>query len=302
MKSEGRVFSIERYAINDGEGIRTNVFLKGCPMRCLWCANPEGISYGRKLLQSANRCIECHECIKICPAGAIISTEKGISINRGLCTNCGACAEQCYSGALELDSRDMTVSDVLSEVLKDVDFYRLSGSGGVTLSGGEPLYQADFSRELLKSLKEMSIHTTLETCGDYHWSIFKKVISYLDMAYFDLKHIDNAAHRRITGRDNFNVIANLKELSREVLPAIIRIPIVPGLNDAEENIRQIARFARTLGNIKEIELLSYHQLGVIKYRKLGLNYSLAEVVPPGKQYLIILKDIVQSEGLICTSN
>ena len=300
MELKGRVFSIERYAIHDGEGIRTVVFLKGCPMKCLWCANPEGIYFEQKLLYTKSRCIGCDECVGTCPEGALTFKDNGLRIDRGICVACGLCVNQCYPGALVLDSCDMTISEVMDEVVKDTIFYRYSRNGGITLSGGEPLNQPVFCRELLKSCKEMSIHTTIETCGDYSWSVLQQVIPYLDMVFYDLKHIDPVVHRKITGRDNQNVIENIKKLSKSALPIVIRIPIIPGLNDSAENIYQIARFVYTLENVNNVELLPYHQLGITKYRKLGEEYRLPTLVPPEKQKMLDLQKIVQREGIACT--
>jgi len=296
---EGRIFSIERYAIHDGEGIRTNIFLKGCPMRCLWCANPEGINYECQLLYTKNRCIGCGECVKVCPSGALMIQNDYLLLDRSKCSRCGNCIAQCYAGALEFDSQDIKVSVVMEHILKDTSFYRHSGRGGITLTGGEPLYQSEFAREILRCAKENLIHTTIETCGDYSWGCLESVLPYVDMIFFDLKHADCNKHNEITGKTNERVISNLKRLGNYSVPLIIRVPIIPGLNDSEKNIEKIASIAKSINNLKSIELLPYHQLGLAKYNKLGIEYPLSGITPPSEKQMNYLCSLIQLEGINC---
>lgn len=301
-KTNGRVFNIQRYSIHDGFGIRTLVFLKGCPLSCLWCANPESQKNSPELGFITAKCTggdTCEgPCVNTCPEGAVALDEKGKpDIDRSACNNCGACAEACYYGALQLVGRDMDIDEVLAEVEKDRPFYRRSG-GGVTIGGGEPLMQFEFTTELLKALRNIYLHTAIETCGYAPWTKFETVLQHVDLLQIDLKHIDSDKHNALTGKGNELIIDNLKKTLSVKKPedVIIRIPVIPGCNDSRENITQSAAFVSELG-YKQIELIPYHRMGVAKYSQYGMVYPLNEVEPSTQEEIQALRDKVEDFGL-----
>lgn len=296
---KGVVFSIERFAVHDGPGIRTLVFLKGCPLKCLWCDNPESQKMESQIFLISDRCIGCRQCLSTCPQGATTLSESGeIIINRKLCTNCGKCVETCYAGARVLTGKQMSVTEALEEIKKDLVFYRNS-DGGVTLSGGEPLMQADFSEQILKECHELSIHTAIETSGYADWQSIEHVLYHVDLILLDIKQMDSSKHRRYTGVPNEPILENAKKMSDLRIPMIVRVPIVPRYNDSEENIRTTTEFVLQLKSVESIELLTYHSYGAPKYHRLGMRYSLTELKPPSKECIERLKNIVISYGLQC---
>ncbi|MBW2152386.1 MAG: glycyl-radical enzyme activating protein [Deltaproteobacteria bacterium] len=299
MTLKGLVFNIERYAVSDGPGIRTLVFLKGCPLRCLWCSNPEGENYTKNLVYAAQDCIDCRECVKVCPLGAIHFNRHTFKIDRKRCDLCGSCVTQCYSQALQFDSTEMTVDEVISSVCDDLPFYRKSGAGGVTLSGGEPLFQWEFTLKILTAWKEKDIHTAMETSGFCKWEYFCRILPFLDYLFFDIKHMNPNVHRKLTGVDNRLILENLSKLSCYSLPVVVRMPVVPGYNDSIANVKEMARFVKTRGHVSHIELLPYHRLGVSKYKKLGKPYPLQKTKPPDPKRLEKLKQVIESEAVPC---
>jgi len=292
----GLVFNIQRYSIHDGPGIRTTVFMKGCPLRCIWCSNSEGIKGHPEIFFKSSKCAKCGRCLEVCPVGASTMDGGEVKINRELCINCGKCTESCFYGARELVGKYMTVEEVLKEVEKDRPFYQRS-SGGVTMTGGEPLFQPEFTTYFLKLCKEHALHTAMETCGFAEWKIIERALQYTDLLYYDIKHIDPDKHKVLTGVSNELIIENIKKVSKTAIPTIIRIPVVPGYNGSEVNIKATAKFVRELGTIKEIELLPYHRLGMSKYKMLGLEYKLEHVQLPSWEQLQKLKKIIISYGL-----
>lgn len=299
----GQVFNIQRYSIHDGGGIRTLVFLKGCPLRCLWCSNPESQKSGPELGFIEARCVgdaTCGApCVSACSIGAISLSVHGVPvIDRDKCDACGKCAEVCGKDALKVVGEEMTVDQVMTEVEKDRAFYHRSG-GGVTLGGGEPLAQHEFAARLLEAAHEAYLHTALETCGHAPWDHFEAVLKHVDLLQFDLKHMDPAKHQRLTGQTNELVLSNLVKVSslRPPEDVIVRIPIVPGLTDSVENIRKTARFVAGLG-LRQIELVPYHRLGVSKYAQYGLVYPLAGCEAPTQSHLDELRKIVEESGLL----
>jgi pyruvate formate lyase activating enzyme len=272
----GIIFNIMRYSIYDGPGIRTTVFLKGCPASCCWCHNPESISGDVQLIYREDRCLHCGDCAAVCPNGAVSVENGNIVTEREICRSCGACAEVCYAEARELVGRTMTVREVMEEISKDTPFFQESG-GGVTFSGGEPLQQHEFLLELLKACRRRGIHTAVDTSGYAPPEILQRVGECTDLFLFDLKLMDQVRHRKYTGISNGMILENLKELAFREMPVIIRVPVVPGINDSQENIREIGRFIKTLPNINEIELLPYHAAGVGKYQRLGMEFTLPEI-------------------------
>jgi pyruvate formate lyase activating enzyme len=299
MTHKGSVFNIERYAVSDGPGIRTLVFLKGCPLKCLWCANPEGEKYEKNLVYTAQDCIGCRECVTACPLNAIRFNEDVLKIDRRICDLCGNCVEQCYSNALQFDSMELTVDDVIASVCEDMPFYKKSGIGGITLSGGEPLFQLDFVSSILKACKEKDIHTAIETSGFCKWEHLSRIISRLDFILFDIKHMNPKVHRKLTGVDNKLILSNLSKIAGYSVPVVVRMPVVPRYNDAVVNVREMAVYLRGIKNVSRVELLPYHRLGISKYRKMEMHYPLPNVKPPTSRRLRLLKEVVESEGLEC---
>jgi len=285
----GVVFSIERYALQDGPGIRTLVFLKGCPLNCQWCANPESQSCAPEILYFQNRCASCGRCIANCPQGAIkVDDEFGLITDPDRCTLCGLCVDACYYGARELSGEEMEVCDVMNIIERDKMFYDAT-QGGVTLSGGEPLLQTAFVRELTRECKERGIHTAIETTLFADKEIVKRALEYIDLVFVDVKHFDPYKHAEFTGVRNELIINNIEMIDNLGKQFIIRIPFIPGVNDDDETQKQIYQWASRLRNLKWIEVLPYHRLGMTKYRGLGRMYPLADVNPVSKQSLTYLK-------------
>ncbi len=302
--TKGHIFNIQRYSIHDGSGIRTLVFLKGCPLRCLWCSNPESQKSGPELGFIESRCAGVSKCggpcIAACPVtGLHLNSQGKPSIDRNACDSCGRCAMVCPEDALKVVGRETSVDEVLAEVEKDRPFYRRS-SGGITIGGGEPLSQYHFTAELLKAAQGVYLHTALETCGHAPWEHFETVLKHVDLLQIDLKHIDPVRHKELTGQSNELIIANLRKVLSVKAPkdVIARIPLIPGCTDSVENIRETARFVSGLG-FRQIELIPYHRLGVSKYAQYGMVYSLAEaeVNPTSQAHITDLRKMITDFGL-----
>jgi pyruvate formate lyase activating enzyme len=295
----GQVFSIERYAIHDGPGIRTLVFFKGCPLRCVWCANPEGRSFEPELVYTPSLCIHCSSCLAACAAHALSWGGQHLEIARDACTLCGACVEGCYAEALEINSYRLSAQAVVDEVERDRIFYQVSGNGGVTLSGGEPLAQPTFALEILRLCKAKGLHTAIETCGHYPFGVLEQALPYLDLVFFDLKQMDAEAHRRCTGAGNELILANLEKLQAYDVEIRVRVPVIPTLTDSIENMEAIASHIQRLPQVSSVELLPYHRLGVNKYEKLGLEYAIEAVPTPDAQHMHKLAEIFVKHGIDC---
>jgi len=298
----GIIFDIERYAIHDGPGIRTVVFMKGCPLRCLWCDNPESQRCEPQLLFFKDRCTKCKRCLKICPTGANFIADNGeIKIDRKKCINCGKCIDVCLAEARKISGKKITAEEVLEIVKKDIPFYTNSG-GGVTISGGESTYQTEFLLELLKKCKEQKLHVALETCGYVASGFMEKILSekLVDLFLYDIKIMDPIKSVRLTGASNELILQNARLIANSTIPMVIRVPIIPSFTDSEENVRAISKFVATLKKVKKIELLPYHELGVPKYKWLDLDYKL-KLQPPEEERINIVKKIVRSYKLECTS-
>lgn len=295
-KMSGTVFDIQRFSLHDGPGIRTIVFLKGCPLSCQWCSNPESQNKNPVIMYKADDCLHCGRCINACKRGAISFDNKGF-VNRELCSGCGECANACPGGALVLKGRTMTVQQVMFELKKDATTYRRSG-GGITLSGGEPLVQYEFASELLQACKGQGWNTAIETTGIGSEEALKKVIPFVDTVLLDIKHIDEQQHIKYTGGSNELVLKNAPVISR-ISNTVIRVPVIPGFNYSVEAIRKIAEFAKNLTGVRTIHLLPYHSFGENKYGLLGKDYALAEVKPLKPEDLEECKKEVESQGFQC---
>ncbi len=265
---KGTVFNIQRFSLYDGPGIRTVVFLKGCPLSCIWCHNPEGKKREKQVLFNENKCIGCMECASVCPESLHRSCDGYHVFMRSECVACGKCTDACCSGALSMAGREMTADEVMEEVLRDLPFYGESG-GGLTLSGGEPLMQGEFSLELLRLAKEAGISTCVETCGFADTDVIRRAAKYTDVFYFDYKATDEAEHRRLCGVGLDVIMKNLSALDGMGARVTLRCPIVPGANYTEEQILGIAETARRYDCVKEIHLEPYHDLGISKSAQLG---------------------------------
>lgn len=296
-KDKGFIYDLQRFAIHDGPGIRTLVYMKGCPLRCLWCSSPQSQKSEPEIMRNEINCQMCGRCVDICPDHLItISDEGEIIYDRKLCTVCGKCVEACPNQALKLIGYHVTTEELYKEINKDSPFYRRS-NGGVTVSGGEPTMQIDFVTEFLKRCKQTYIHTAIETCGYVKWEKMEKLLNYVDLVYIDIKHMDPTIHKELTGVSNELILENAKNISL-IKPMIIRIPVIPSYNDSKENIRAIAEFAAGLGdNLKRIELLPYHRFGTQTYSRIGMKYKLSDVEPPSEDHMIKLKGIVESCGV-----
>lgn len=293
----GIVFNIQRFSVHDGPGIRTIVFLKGCPLRCQWCSNPESQQAGPQLAYNHNRCIgttECGLCLEVCHQGAITEDKKEgkISIERVACNDCGLCAEACPSKALEMLGQQMSVPEVLQLVEEDSAFYSRSG-GGLTLSGGEPLVQAGFVKKLLQEAKKGGLDTAIETCGLVNWHVLEEVSPYINTVLYDLKCMDPEKHRAFTGQSNELILQNLEKLCRHFpqLPVIVRTPVVPGFNDTETDLESIVDYIKRFPGV-EYELLPYHRFGEAKYQYLGRKYLLQGVERVPEKRMRELTDFV----------
>ena len=293
---KGLVFDVKRYAIHDGPGIRTTVFLKGCPLACWWCHNPESQSPLVEMLFMENRCIACGACLEACGHGALSRGMGCPAADPLRCERCGACAAVCCAEARRMVGRETTVDDVMAEVERDAACYEQSG-GGVTFSGGEPLMQIDFLDGLLRASKARGFNTALDTCGYAPWEAIERVRARVDLFLYDLKVIDDARHRELTGVSNELILSNLTELSRRGHAIFLRVALIPGVNDNDDALRAIGAFASRLLNIKEIDILPYNRLGADKYERLDRAYKLAGTLEPPDERMAAAAQVLGGFGL-----
>lgn len=291
----GVVFDVRRFAIHDGPGIRTTVFLKGCPLRCWWCHNPEGLSAGPEVVWRGERCTRCGSCIETCPEEALTWTGDAPVLDGHRCTLCGECADACYADAREVLGRTMTVAQVLAEVERDRPFYEQSG-GGVTFSGGEPLAQPDFLTDLLAACRVRDLHTVLDTSGHASWEVVDRLRQDVHLFLYDLKVVDDARHREVTGVSNAVILDNLTRLAAGGHDIVLRLPLIPGLNDDEDNLRATATLASDLG-LQRLEVLPYHRLGSDKYARLGRDRAMPETAPPTEDRVAAIVATLRGFGL-----
>ena len=291
----GIIFNIQRYSIHDGPGIRTTVFLKGCPLNCWWCQNPESQLSGQEMLFWGVRCIGCGACSTICPSNAI-QIKNGIPVTeKEKCILCGKCTEKCPALAREMIGKKLTTEEVTKEIEKDLVFYEESG-GGVTFSGGEPLGQSEFLEGLLNGCREKKIHTAVDISGYISWRILKKIIPKVDLFLYDLKIMDSERHKKYTGISNEVILENLKKLSSVHHNIFVRFPVIPGINDDSQNIKEMGGFLSSL-KIAQVNLLPYHYIGIDKYRRLGRTYHLTAAQPPSKEKLFEISGILKKFNL-----
>ncbi len=292
----GLVFNIQKYSIHDGPGIRTTVFFKGCTLRCWWCHNPESQSVDPELSLIDKRCLQCGQCLEVCPFGDERADAVLPHVDRQRCIRCGECVEACATGAREMVGRAMTVDDALGEILKDRIFYDDSG-GGATMSGGEPIMQPQFCRELLAACRSEGIHTAVDTCGAVPREDLVSVAPLTDLFLYDIKVIDEQTHREHTGATNKAILDNLRELGRVHDNIWVRIPVVPGLNDTVQDMREIAHFAASTDGVRQINLLPYHEMGSGKTQRLGSLRPPVSAPAPSGEAMEALAEAVRDFGL-----
>ena len=285
-----------RFSIRDGAGIRTTVFLKGCRLRCRWCHNPEGIAFEPEIIYRPGRCLTCGTCTRSCPEEAISLVDGRVVRIASRCRICGACLTACPTEALEKIGTEMTVSKVLHEVVRDRPFFEESG-GGVTISGGEPLCQPDFLAALLRACREEGIHTVLDTSGAGPLELIERIRHDVDLFLYDLKLLDEERHRREVGISNREILENLQRLTGLHHEIIVRVPIIPGCNDDEDNIAAIGAFLAGLEPHPPVQLLAYHEAGEGKYLLLGESLQVPSLKPPSEERLMEIAGVLRRYGL-----
>ena len=298
MSPTGIVFDIERFAIHDGPGIRTTLFLKGCPLACWWCHNPESISGRPQLAFFAEKCIGCGRCLVVCPEGVHEKLPDGSrALHRERCTVCGKCVAECCSGALVVEGRSISVDEAVTELSRDRPFYETSG-GGVTLSGGEPLAQPDFTTAVLERCRAEGLHTCLDTSGQAPWEHLERALAWTDLVLYDFKIADPELHRKYTGVANDLIRQNLLRVNERGTPIEIRMPVIPGVNDGGENLDAAAAFLAPLRSIRRVTLLGYHRFGESKYRRMDRTYRLEGTQPPSREHMEQVAARLAAAGLV----
>jgi len=299
----GTIFNIQRFSTEDGPGIRTTVFMKGCPLRCQWCSNPESQSPALQVACRDSLCIKCGSCIAACPEGAISAvTEDGgskLRIDRGLCRSCGSCVQACPAGAMNFYGKVVTPDEVFEEVYRDAGYY-ISSQGGVTVSGGEAMAQADFVEALFRKCRAAGIHTALDTCGYFNSSALRRMSDCIGLVLYDIKFMNNEKHIRYTGVPNDIILQNARLIPELGMDMVIRIPLIPGINDSVEDLTETARFVAGLEPQPSVNLLPYHNYGENKYKMLNMEYQLTGLKAPDEEHLERCAEFFRQNGLICT--
>lgn len=290
----GLIFDIQRFSLHDGPGIRTIIFLKGCPLHCSWCANPESQLPHPEIIYNEEICIQCGTCIDVCPHRAVVKKNNQIVMIRSLCQHCGNCSQNCPTKAMQLKGEKMSIDQIINIVEKDKEFYKTS-RGGVTISGGEPLFQANFLKKLLEECHIRGLHTVVETAGFASWSSIKAIIPYTDIFFYDLKIMNNDKHLQYTGVQNDLILNNLTKLQKETNQIVIRIPVIPGINDDDENVSLLTNFLKKI-RFKKIDLLPYHFYGEKKYKMLGRSYALNFLEKPTKNAISQYRNRLRKHG------
>ena len=292
----GIVFDIKRFSVHDGPGIRTTVFLKGCPLRCLWCSNPESQAYAPQIIWWPALCLDCGACLDACSQEAIIRASSGSRrVVPERCSLCGACLQACHTGALEQIGRFMSVEEVIATVEEDDPFFRES-DGGATLSGGEPAAQPEFGRRILQALRERGIRTAIDTCGYAPWEAWSQLLPHTDVVLYDLKEIDDQKHCLYTGVSNEIILRNFRRMVQMGKRIIVRRPVIPGYNDDMESTEALARFLASHDGGHVIHLLPYHRYGASKYSALDKSYALGSVPSMAREDVEVLRDALESYG------
>jgi len=288
------LFNIQKFSLHDGPGIRTTLFFKGCPLRCKWCHNPEGLSSKIEILYNKDKCTLCGECIKRCPKSAISLINKRIETDVAKCCFCDECTHYCVNGAREIAGKEYSIEELVKIILKDKIFYEES-NGGVTLSGGEPVMQTEFVEELLKRLKQENIHTAVDTSGIMPFECYERIYKYTDLFLYDIKLIDDEKHKKFTGLSNAIILDNLKRLSKIHSNINIRLPIIEGVNADDEHINGVINLIDDLG-IKNVNLLPYHDISRHKYKKLDMEYDGLEMNVPSSEKMEEFKTRMENAG------
>ena len=297
--AEGRggwVFNIQKYSVHDGPGIRTTVFFKGCPLACAWCHNPEGISPKPEIIVQESRCLVCGECRKACPLDPLPAHPGRLPARNQVCTFCGACVDACPTEARQMVGQPVTVAEVMEAILQDRIFYEESG-GGATFSGGEPLLQPEFLEALLLACRSRDIRTAVDTSGLAAAATLLRIAPLTDLFLFDLKLLDDDLHRRHCGVSNRLILSNLQALASAHANLWLRVPLIPGINDGDDNLKALARFAAALPGIQQINLLPYHKTGVRKFRQVGQSYALDHLAEPSPEQMERARTKLRALGL-----
>ena len=295
---EGLITNIQDFAVHDGPGLRIIIFFKGCQLKCRWCQNPVNIQALPELEYHSSFCLDCLKCLQICPVPGAIIRDRELRIDRDKCNKCMACVGVCLGKALWKVGERKSVKQIMETVIKYKPFFDSSNNGGVTLSGGDPIFQPEFTLELLKSCKKIGIHTVMETCGYTKYEILKKIVQNVDLLIYDIKHMDEIKHIDGTGKSNCLILNNLKRLCEETnKEIIIHVPLISGFNDDDKNITKTAEFISSLNKIKQIDLLPFNELASGSYKTLGLDWEYATTKKQSQKQLFKLKRIIKSHGL-----